>query len=457
MTEILQFADQLVFSQTGKHLDDLQETVVKGVWQGQTYAEIGDQCHRSESRVRDVGYKLWEILSEGLGEDISKYNFRATFERLRFVSSQVININTIDIKSIESSQNFCSYSNSPFNSDQKNLESEQSTLFYSDLKQAPKISDCFVRMKEIESLSQLLKNPNTRLISVLGNAGIGKSTLVRKLLENNAQSFEIVIWKNINLYPSLEIILTEILAELSLDNNEQKANILYKQFLNLLTTKRCLIILDNFQQIFAAQQFAGQYKPKYAGFKAFLKMLTEIEHQSCFILISQEKCQEVLSRNQESCHCLELSGLDHSDKQILDGQGLKNPETWPKLIEKYEGNPQYLRYITVLIQDIFNGEIEEFLEEEELILPEDLKNLLESIWLRLSLLEQNILLEIVKHGEFAFRKKIKESLAHSSTEVSNGLQSLKRRFLLIQQENDQKLLCLCPIWKEYLRLKVNAL
>ena len=202
MTEILQFADQLVFSQTGKHLDDLQETVVKGVWQGQTYAEIGDQCHRSESRVRDVGYKLWEILSEELGEDISKSNFRATFERLRLVSSQVININTIDNKTIESNgrDNFkvCSYSNPPFNRDQKSSENDQSTLFYSDLKQAPKIGDCFARMEEIKTLSQLLTNPNTRLVSVLGNAGIGKSTLVRKLLENNAQSFEIVIWKNIS-------------------------------------------------------------------------------------------------------------------------------------------------------------------------------------------------------------------------------------------------------------------
>jgi len=31
ITEILQIADRLVFSQTGKHLDNLQEALIKGV------------------------------------------------------------------------------------------------------------------------------------------------------------------------------------------------------------------------------------------------------------------------------------------------------------------------------------------------------------------------------------------------------------------------------------------
>ncbi|MDB9486951.1 hypothetical protein PN492_10415 [Dolichospermum circinale CS-537/01] len=83
ITEVLQFADQLVLAQTGKHLDDLQEAVIKGVWEGQTYSKIADDCNHSESRVRDVGYKLWQILSEQLGEDVNKSNFRATIERIR--------------------------------------------------------------------------------------------------------------------------------------------------------------------------------------------------------------------------------------------------------------------------------------------------------------------------------------------------------------------------------------
>ena len=92
VTEMLQIADRLVFSQTGKHLDNIQETVLKGVWQGQTYEKIADEYNHSQSRIRDVAYKLWKILSEELNEEIHKSNFHSTFERLQATSSQFINI-----------------------------------------------------------------------------------------------------------------------------------------------------------------------------------------------------------------------------------------------------------------------------------------------------------------------------------------------------------------------------
>ncbi len=87
ITEVLQFADRLVFAHRGKHLDDIQETVIKGVWQGKTYENIAQECNRSESRVRDVGYQLWKTFSESLGEDINKSNFRATIERIKAKNS----------------------------------------------------------------------------------------------------------------------------------------------------------------------------------------------------------------------------------------------------------------------------------------------------------------------------------------------------------------------------------
>jgi hypothetical protein len=40
ITEVLELADELVFVQTGKHLDDIQDTVIKGVWDGYTYEKI---------------------------------------------------------------------------------------------------------------------------------------------------------------------------------------------------------------------------------------------------------------------------------------------------------------------------------------------------------------------------------------------------------------------------------
>ena len=89
VAEILQFADQLILNKTGKRLDDLQKTVITGVYDGKTYETIADECHRSESRVRSVGRKLWQILSESLGEDVNKHNFCWTIERV--INSKIIN------------------------------------------------------------------------------------------------------------------------------------------------------------------------------------------------------------------------------------------------------------------------------------------------------------------------------------------------------------------------------
>jgi hypothetical protein len=149
VTEILQIADRLVFSQRGKHLDDLQEAVLKGVWQGQTYQVIADECHHSESRVRDVGYKLWEILSAQLGEDINKCNFRSTFERLDLTSSQFINI--------QSSHDFrfCSYPNQCLNNDRQAQSNQQQP--YCNLKQATKITHCYGKKRTINPLPMVRK------------------------------------------------------------------------------------------------------------------------------------------------------------------------------------------------------------------------------------------------------------------------------------------------------------
>jgi hypothetical protein len=88
--EVLQIADNLVFADTGKHLDDIQETVIKGVWEGKTYDKIADNSHCSESHIRNIGYKLWRTFSNHLEQDIHKSNFRSTLSRLKLTSSPIV-------------------------------------------------------------------------------------------------------------------------------------------------------------------------------------------------------------------------------------------------------------------------------------------------------------------------------------------------------------------------------
>ncbi len=81
LQEILRQADEILFEQTGEHLDDLQSTIIEESLKGQKYKEIANTHHRTEGHIRDVAYKLWEALSISLGQEVNKYNLRSVMER----------------------------------------------------------------------------------------------------------------------------------------------------------------------------------------------------------------------------------------------------------------------------------------------------------------------------------------------------------------------------------------
>jgi NB-ARC domain len=444
VNEVLQFADELVFAQTGKHLDDLQETVIKGVWQGQTYQKIADECNRSKSHVRDIGYKLLQVFSEQLGEDVYKSNFRSTLERIYIKSSQVIGVGN------HHKFNFCSQTLYQSHQDnQQNQAKSEPKSNYHDLALAPKITHFYDRALELQTLSDWLTNQNTRLISVLGLSGIGKTTLVKHFVDVNLQQFDVVIWKSIKLSPSLDSILTEILTGINtapiIPDNK------LPQFLNLLRQQKCLIILDDVQELFASGQFIGKYQNKYKDYKTFFTRITEIEHQSSFILISQEQCQEMLCLDEDlyPVKCLELEGLDNTE--ILNKQGLKDEETWLSLMNLYEGNPVYLKEIASLIRNIFMGKVSEFFREATLLLTEDMKFRLTELWERLSPIEKQIMGELSKSNQPLSREELRQALSLSSMDLINGLQSLRKRYLIKTREGEEICFNLSPLVQEYVR------
>jgi hypothetical protein len=80
--DLVSYLDELLFSKTGKHIDTLQMAILRGVLNGQKYAHIAQEYNCSEGHAKDEAYKLWRMLSDMLGENINKSNFRATIERI---------------------------------------------------------------------------------------------------------------------------------------------------------------------------------------------------------------------------------------------------------------------------------------------------------------------------------------------------------------------------------------
>jgi hypothetical protein len=51
-----------------KRLSNIQEQLFRQTWEGKTYAEIAEVCGYDSSYIRDVGYRLWQMLTKGFGE-----------------------------------------------------------------------------------------------------------------------------------------------------------------------------------------------------------------------------------------------------------------------------------------------------------------------------------------------------------------------------------------------------
>lgn len=180
-------------------------------------------------------------------------------------------------------------------------------------------------------------------------------------------------------------------------------------------------------------------------------MITETQHQSHVILISQEQCPEMESLDEElyPIKSLELSGLENID--ILKNTGLKDEDTWLNLMILYRGHPLFLKTITISIKKIFNGKVSEFLAENELVITQEMQSLFSQIFNNISPIEQQIILALSKCNQPVSREYLKITLELSSTNFINGLESLQKRYLIQKITGDKILFDLSPIFREYVR------
>ena len=445
VSQLLQFVDRLVVERTGKHLDDVQRAVVEGTWQRQTYDDIAQKCHVTKNHVGDVGAELWQLLSEILGEDIKKTNFRSNLERVYIESSQNICIGT------NHNFNFSSQIlNQPNKQHQESDINTQSTS-HRDLTIAPQIINFYSRESKLKTLYNWIFDRNTRLISVLGLSGIGKTTLVKRFVDLNLQQFEVIIWRSLKNPKSLELLINDLLKVCNKQNIPENLDEKLKQLLDILMYKKCLIIFDDVHNVFIDGQLAGEYKSEYQDYQNFFSTIAEVEHQSHVILISQEQCAEMQCLDEElyPIKSLELSGLD--DVEILKSTGLKNEDSWLKLINLYEGNPVYLKSIAISIKKIFDGDVAEFLADNSLIITKNMQDNFNQLFNKLSPIEQQLVLELSKFNQPVSREYLRQSLDLSSMDLINGLQSLQQRYLVTKIKEDKILFKLSSVFQEYVK------
>lgn len=70
--EVLELADELIFTHTGKHLTNIQKSILQGTLNHKNYPEISQATTFSESHVKNIGAELFNLLSDALGKKVTK-------------------------------------------------------------------------------------------------------------------------------------------------------------------------------------------------------------------------------------------------------------------------------------------------------------------------------------------------------------------------------------------------
>jgi AAA domain len=450
LKEVLRFADDKVFSKTGKHLDDLQEAILKEVLQGRKYAtKIAQDRDCTEGYVRVAASELWKILSDVFGEDVSKGNVRAILERAKFYNhSSAIGEN---YGTVNHNVNICQErARSP--TEPQNPQQTPKQL-HIDLGDAPQIFTFFDRTSELSTLENWITGDRTRLIALLGISGIGKTTLSLRLINQIKSQFDYVIYRSLRFSPTLDATLTNLLQIFS-QPSEIPQNIETKisQILDYLRKYRCLIVLDDVQMLFSSRQLAGQYKSECEDYQLFFKLIAEVCHQSCLILNSWEKPREIalLSKEYRPVRCFVLGSLGEAAKEILREQRLADEETWSTLIDIYQGNPLWLELTATLIRELFGGRVSEFLQCEMPILDEGLQSQLSQPFGRLTAAELAVMVYLANQPEPVAVSQFFNKIPFSPSEIVNAVRYLGSRFLLdVVEEEKIILFSLNSVLKEY--------
>ncbi len=462
--DALEFVDNLALTTTGKHLDSLQKAILRGTWNNQKYKEIAQHHNRSEKYVKEVGFKLWKLLSVALGEEqVSKANFRAKLENLQasnivsLVGNGCIHIGNISADSSHSSKKLQSEPQDKDKFNEKTSNSEPKV--HLDLRDAPEPNLFYNRTSELTTLKQWILENRTRLITIYGLSGIGKTALTLQLIPQIQHEFDYIIYRSLRNSPPLETLQTNLIQFLCRGGapapapSEERATTGGLPLLEYLRSSRCLIILDDVQTIFSSRQLAGHYQPGYENYGTFFKQLTESSHNSCLILLSWEKPREIAALEGENrpCKSLQLNGLGAEAAEIFREKRLAEEEKWSQLIDLYRGNPLWLNIVATMIQDLFGGSVSEFLSYDTLFLG-DLESLLHQKCDRLTELEKQVICWLASEAAPVEISKISANLQLSPSTLLQAVQSLGRRLLIEKVKQGEKtLFTLQPVLMEYVK------
>src|SRR5207245_9814075 len=139
----------------------------------------------------------------------------------------------------------------------------------------------------VDLVSEGVVEERGRVVSLLGQGGIGKSVLATKVMQRVAEDFEVVIWRSLRDVPTCEALLEsclQVLAPQALRDASSSPERRQDLLLECLRSRRVLLVHDNLESFLEEGEDSGRMRAGYEGFSRVLRRVAETEHQSCLLL-----------------------------------------------------------------------------------------------------------------------------------------------------------------------------
>jgi tetratricopeptide (TPR) repeat protein len=252
--------DRLVERETGKHLNDLQIFTIERIWAGKKYIEIAEAYHCTEGHVKDVAAALWQLLSQLLGERVTKTNLKSLIQR-----------------------------------------------HAASAKTPPRTStnhQFIGREGAIERLDELIQQ-GQRAIVIQGEGGIGKTTLAQEYLKTCGCDLilELSMAKETAQIAPAEVVIEEWLQQDLQTEPGREYSVSLLRLKRQLSSRKIGILIDNLEP---ALDRDGQLVAAHRNYLELFRILTDRQLPGITLITSRDRLCEV---DLNLTH-YRLSGLD---------------------------------------------------------------------------------------------------------------------------------------------------
>ncbi len=339
--QAIEYADQLLYDQTGRHLNDLQSYIIQQSWQGRTYGQVATLAGYSEGHVKDVASQLWRLLSNALGERITKGNLRSRL------------INRI----------------------KRTLKKASAASFLSH-PQAASSLDFTGREQSLIELNSLCQRQSIVLIQ--GEGGLGKTTLARRYCQQFDRVLELLIAKDIEHVSPVESVVEEWLRQHFHQSPSEDFGISLSRLKSQLEQhKNSVVLIDNLEP---ALDGNGQFATAHRHYVELLRVLSTTKTT---IITSRDRlCEPSLKVHHYRLPCLSLSAWEQFFSAHLKQTQFSERDLRTAVLKDmhsaYGGNAKAMEIVCMAAIEEFAGDLSAYWQAHKtnLLGSADLRNLI---------------------------------------------------------------------------------